>query len=132
MGGMTSLITQFAASNTCTTHGFLGLKSWFHYLPQSDFNSDCTINQNFKLLGSNGSDSPLLSIGLAVLDDLLTIAALVALGFVVYGGIQFVTSQGSPDSVSKARQTIINALIGLAVAVVATAIVAFIGDQLGG
>lgn len=127
-----NLLTQFAAQNSCSTHGFLGLETWFHYLPQKDFDADCTINKNFSLLGSNGTDSPMLTIGLAVLDDLLRIAALVAIGFVVWGGIQFVTSQGSPDAVSKARQTIINALIGLAIAIVAASIVAFIGNQLGG
>ena len=129
---MVNMLSHFAATNSCSTHGFLGLKTWFHYLPQGDFDANCNINDNFKFLGTNGSDSPLLAIGLAILDDLLRLAALVAVGFVIYGGIQFVTSQGSPDGVSQARQTIINALIGLAMAIVAASIVAFIGNKLGG
>ena len=78
-----------------------------------------------------GSHSWFLLIGLAILDDLIRIAALVAVGFVIYGGIQYVTSQGSPDQTKQAQQTIINALIGLVLAILASSIVAFIGNRLG-
>jgi hypothetical protein len=56
----------------------------------------------------------------------------VAVGYVIYGGIQYVTSQGSPDATKKAQQTIINALIGVVLAVLAASIVAFIGNRFGG
>jgi hypothetical protein len=71
-------------------------------------------------------------IGLAILDDLIRIAALVAVGYVIYGGIQYVTSQGSPDATGKAQQTIINALIGVVLATLAASIVNLIGTRLGG
>jgi len=131
MNLMTILASPFqllAASNSCSKGSFLGLESWFHYLPSGDFNSDCNITK-FTTLGSK---SELLLIGLAVLDDLIRIAALVAVGYVIYGGIQYVTSQGSPDATSKAQQTIINALIGVVVAIMAASIVGFIGARLGG
>ena len=67
-------------------------------------------------------------IALALLDDLIRIAALVAVGYVIYGGIQYSTSQGSPDATKKAQSTIINALIGVSMAVLAASIVAFIGN----
>ncbi|MEJ0072791.1 MAG: pilin [Candidatus Saccharibacteria bacterium] len=115
-------------ATTCT-HKFLTLEPWFYYLPSADFNPDsCTIT-SFNALGSK---SDILLIALAILDDLIQIAALVAVGFVIYGGIQYVTSQGSPDATKKAQQTIINALIGLVLAILATAIVSFIGSKLGG
>jgi len=81
--------------------------------------------------GKSHSTSPFLLVALAILDDLVRIAALVAVGFVIYGGIQYMTSQGSPESTKKAQQTIINALIGLVVAVLASSIVAYIGGNLG-
>jgi len=115
---------------------FFGLVPWYQYLSLAQNPSDtagCIIS-NFQDTSANGifgKDSPLFLIALAVLDDLLRIAALVAVGYVIWGGIQYVTSQGSPDSTRKAQQTIINALIGVAIAILAAAMVGFVGNSLG-
>lgn len=131
------LFNTFAASQAanCARHNsFLGLKTWYAYFPNNWFGesggSACDINSEF----SNhilGAQSGLLLIALAILDDLIRIAALVAVGYVIYGGIQYVTSNGSPEATSKARSTIINALIGLGIAVIAASVVSFIGTKLG-
>lgn len=123
----TPALHVFASANACAKP-FLGLVPWFGYLPPSSFSSDCTIN-SFTTLGAN---SGFLLIALAILDDLVRVAALVAVGFVIYGGIQYITSQGSPEDTTRARQTIVSALIGVAIAVVAAAVVTFIGNKLGG
>lgn len=120
-----SIITTVAASPACQKP-FFGLKNWYHYL---DTNAQCEI-VNFKFLPTDGR-SDLLLIGVALVDDLIRIAGLVAIGYVIYGGILYVTSQGSPDQTSKAQNTIQNALIGLAVAVLAVAAVSFIGNRIG-
>ncbi|HSX30399.1 MAG TPA: hypothetical protein VLE99_00575 [Candidatus Saccharimonadales bacterium] len=121
----------FAA--VCPKPTFLGLKPWYQYLTvtQNSVTHACTVtNFDSSPLGSGGN-SPFLLIGLAILDDLLRIAAMVAVGYVIYGGIQYITSQGSPDATKKAQQTIINALIGVVIAVTAAGIVAFAGAKLG-
>jgi hypothetical protein len=122
------LFQTFAAA--CAKPTFLGLIPWYQYLTLASdpVTKHCEV-QNFTVLGSNSS---FLLIALAILDDLVRVAALVAVGFVIYGGIQYITSQGSPDSTKKAQQTIINALVGLALALVATALVSYIGTKLGG
>ncbi|HSX43629.1 MAG TPA: hypothetical protein VLF59_06125 [Candidatus Saccharimonadales bacterium] len=119
-------ISRFADANSCSK-SFLGLETWFHFLPAKDFNSDCSMT-SFDALGTG---SGFLLIAMAILDDLLRIAAYVAVGYVIYGGITYITSQGAPDQTKKAQQTIINALIGLATALIAAAIVSFIGNRLG-
>jgi hypothetical protein len=80
---------------------------------------------NFKFPGD------LTLVILAILDIMLRIAGLVAVGFVIYGAIQYITSQGEPDGIKKAQNTITNALIGMVIAITATAAVAFIGNSLG-
>ena len=75
------------------------------------------------------SDIPLVAI--AVVEILLRIAALVAIGYVVFGGTKYVVSQGEPDKISEAKGTIINALAGLLLATFSIAIVAFLGNRLG-
>lgn len=125
---MLNIFHILAAANTCSSSSFFGLRTWWYYLPQGDFSSDCKSIDHFQLLKS--SQIPL--VGLAIVDDLLRIAGIVAVAFVIYGGIQYIASQGNPDNTSRAQSTILNALIGLAVAIVATAFVTYLGDKLGG
>jgi hypothetical protein len=122
-----SLLTFFAATPECTKTGaFLGLRPWYYYINDSDHFQGCDVT-NFKLLGS-GSDVPLVL--LAIVDDMLRIAGLVAVVFVIVGAIRFMTSQGNSDEAAQARGTIINALVGLVIALVAIAFVSFIGKRL--
>jgi hypothetical protein len=66
----------------------------------------------------------------AIIEIALRIAAIVAVIFIIYGGFSYTTSQGDPEGTAKARGTIVNALIGLAVAVMAAAIVSFIARSI--
>ncbi|MEX0668676.1 MAG: pilin [Candidatus Saccharimonadales bacterium] len=56
----------------------------------------------------------------------LRVAALVAVGFIIYGGIRYIMSQGNPDALTAAKKTVTNAVIGLLLAILATTIVGFI------
>lgn len=69
-------------------------------------------------------------IGLAIFDDLLRIAGIIAFGFVLYGGIRYITSQGEPENTRAALGTIINALIGMAIAIIAAVLVSFLANAL--
>ena len=68
---------------------------------------------------------------LAIIDILMRIVGLVALGFIVFGGIKYVTSQGSPEGTKDAQGTVINALIGVGIATIAVAVVSFLGSRIG-
>ncbi len=59
------------------------------------------------------------------------IAGGIALVVVTYGGLKFVLSQGNPQEVTKAKNTIIDGLIGLAIIVAAGGIVTFVVFALG-
>jgi hypothetical protein len=119
-----TLITHFAAAapRPCETKIF-GLNSWFHYL-KVGASPTCDITFNFP------GDIPLIM--LAIVDDLLRVAAVVSVFYVVYGGIKFITSQGSPDGVASAQRTVLNAVIGLVIALLSVVVVSFLGAQFGG
>ncbi len=106
---------------------FFGLVPWYHYLSVDP--ATCDI-KDFNVLGG-GVSSSLPFILMAVLDDVLRIAGMIAVGYVIYGGIQYVVSQGEPDKTAKAQSTILNAIIGLAVALIAVGAVSFVGGKLG-
>lgn len=71
----------------------------------------------------------LLQVGLAVIDMLLRIGALVAVAFVMMGGFRYMSSQGEPKNIEGAMATIINSAIGLGIVVTAAALVSFIGNN---
>lgn len=125
-----SFLTYFAATTTCDKPRFFGLVPWYEYL-SLDPAHNCAITNFNDSAAVLGAQSPALLIALAILDDLLRVAALIAVGYIIYGGIMYTTSQGAPDMIKKAQQTVINALIGLGVALVATSVVAFIGRSIG-
>lgn len=122
---ITNFAVTFAQSGQCNGNTFFGLKPWFWYLEAS---GDCEV-VHFQVLPTSGQ-SDLLLIGLVIVDDLLRIAGMVAIGFIIYGGIEYVTSQGSPEQASKAQNTIQNAIIGLVVALLAVAAVSFLGNSI--
>jgi hypothetical protein len=111
----------------CSPNTFMGLKPWFYYMPDAAFEGvTCNIDDFDIFSVTNG----LVPVALVVADDLVIIAGLVAVAYVIVGGVQFVTSQGEADRTKRARETIINALIGVVMAVVAASVVSFVGQKL--
>lgn len=122
---MTYLPQNFAAD--CSLPSFFGLDPWYKYL----LNDSCTVV--FELTTDNGAFTgrDILLAGLGIIDILIRITALAAVAFVMYGGIKYITSQGSPEGTKGAQKTIINALAGLAITITAAALVSFIGKTFG-
>jgi TRAP-type C4-dicarboxylate transport system permease small subunit len=65
-----------------------------------------------------------------VLRTVFVIIALLSILFVAIGGFKYVTSAGSPEGVQSAKNTILYALIGLAVGISANIIISFVLAQL--
>lgn len=62
---------------------------------------------------------------------LFVIATLLALAFLIWGGISWITSGGSKEGIDAARKKITYAIIGLVVALLAFFIINTIGDLFG-
>lgn len=93
--------------------------TWHEYLVKD---GDCQIDPDqFNFPGD------LWKVALAIVAMLLRLAGLVAVGYTIYGGFKYVLSRGNPSEAAKARQTIIDALIGIAIASIAIVLVAFLG-----
>lgn len=108
---------------------FLAFPTWYEYLPMAtDQEGNCKVQ-----LREESGALDLMSlwlIGLALIEILLRLAGLAAVLFVIYGGIKYIISQGQPDATKSARGTIQNALIGMVIAIIASALVRFLGSQL--
>lgn len=95
---------------------FFGIDGWYKYLPGTCQNLD------FERYGI-GSVWLVLA---GITDILLRVAAIVSVVFFIFGAFKMVTSQGSPEGLKSARNTMTNALIGLVVSVLAAWIIGFI------
>lgn len=61
-----------------------------------------------------------------VVEDAIKLTAYIALGAIIWGGIKYAKSQGNSNELTAARSTIINAVVGLTLAVLSVAIVQLI------
>jgi hypothetical protein len=122
-----ALLHFFADAPGNCNSAFFGIPSWYQYLPAGDFKG-CNVDT----LGTTPADvfGVAVPIALAATEIALYIAGMVAVGYIIFGGVKFVISQGEPEKTKGARNTIINALVGLVIATLAIAIVKFIGASL--
>lgn len=109
-------VTQFAA---CDAGSFFGFPTWFACLPK-----DATGHPKLTKL------EDLWLIAFPVLESAIKLAGYTAVGFVIWGGIRFIKSQGNPGEITAARDTIRDALIGLGICVSAVAIVQFLAGRI--
>lgn len=110
---------------TSSQNPFFGIPHWWQYLKgEPDPLGKCVPKVNFP--------NDIWAIALALIDILLTVAGIVAVVMVIIAGVSYITSMGSPDKATSARKRITNALIGLGIVLIASAVVSFIGKSLGG
>lgn len=61
-----------------------------------------------------------------IFNGIYGIAGVVAVGFIVYAGIQYIMSSGDPGKIAKAKNTILYSAIGLVIIILAAAITTFV------
>lgn len=108
---------------------FLGLRPWYYGLDSLGWMDDkCNIKTPDGGLGNTADTAGdnmakfIWTIILNVLVDLFTIAGVVALGFVIYGGYLFLRSGGDVAFATKGRKTVVAALVGLLIVTFANVI----------
>jgi hypothetical protein len=130
--------------NLCTKQNtsFFGIPTWYEFLTPvmksysvSNGNTvqRCTVELSHggSLSGVETNPNEFWLVGLAIIDILLRLGGLVAGGMIIYAGFRYITSQGNPDNAKAAKNSIINAVVGLVIVLVATGVVQFIGNKIG-
>lgn len=118
---MDTMLQLFHYFGAACQKEFFGFPAWYKYIR---LDNSCSV-VDFRVPGD------LVLVGLALVEILLRIAGLAAVFYVIFAGIQYALSQGNPEEAARAQSALINALIGLAVAVIAIAFVVFLGRRLG-
>lgn len=75
--------------------------------------------------------SDFMVIAINVANWILGITGSLALAFFIYGGVMFLISAGSPEMVTKAKQIIIGAVIGLVIVFASYTIIRFVFQAAG-
>lgn len=114
-GSVGATIPSGTASAACGD-GFLGIPAWY----QGMTNEDCTIKSPPR--DQQGLTVYIWQIALNIIDIILRLIGYIAVAFILYGGFIYMTSSGSPDRASQGMKTIINAAVGMAIAISAVAI----------
>lgn len=83
-------------------------------------------NEVKEAAGCHGTKDDLKNVIINVINGVVGMLALVAVVFVIIGGVQYMTSTGDSGKTKKAKDTILYALIGLAVCALAFVIVNFV------
>jgi TRAP-type C4-dicarboxylate transport system permease small subunit len=65
-----------------------------------------------------------------IISVVLSFVGVLFLGLMIYAGIMWMTSNGNEQTVSKSKDLIINAIIGIIIVFAAYAITSFLGDQI--
>lgn len=110
---------------------FLSFPTWYKYLdkaPGSGGRCDIAVPKDAE--GNTRIDQVVAPVLLAVFEIILRIGGIAAVGFIIFGGFQYLISQGEPDRTKGAKSTILNAVIGLVITLSASAIVNIIGRNI--
>jgi len=120
----------------CST-SILGLPVWYKYLP---IDEGCNVVETAvddpatPTIDESGTgattENVFWLVGAAIVEMLLRVATYVAVVYVFWGGFMIMTSTGTPESVAKGRDKIINGIIGLIIAVMAASVVSYITVEL--
>lgn len=113
-----------ADESKCKKGGFLTFPAWHRNL-KKDGNCAVMVGQ-----GENDMKKALTIIAINIADIVLQLAMYAAIVFVVVGGFKYITAAGSPESMSSAKRTITNALIGMIVAMFSVVIVNIAAEAL--
>ncbi len=94
---------------------------------------DCSggVNGNGQVVNSSGQvPGNLTGQTVVIINTLLYVAGGVAILIIVLGGIRYVTSTGDATRVKQAKDTILYAIFGLVIAILAFAIVNFVANRI--
>ena len=109
----------------CKNVNLFGMPAWYDGMLEFE-NGKCEFTPI-----KNGDDIDMVKTGAKiaanVLRAALVLVAYVALFFIIQGGFMYMTSAGSPDGMARAKNAIMNALIGMVIAILAASIVNAIG-----
>lgn len=116
----TAVATPQVAAAACQKQDqILGITTWYRGLQNGP---DCSV-----AVPKKGNDPDVVKfvtmIALNIVQAGLALVAYIAIFFIIKGGFMYMLSAGSSDGMANAKKTIMNAVIGLVIAILSASIV---------
>ena len=118
-----SSVSALTSDETCERK-ILGIHPWFRGLAVRE-NGKCEVASPGQEIDGKVLELPgfIWRIALNAIEIALSVVGYVSFFFILYGGFQFLTGGSNPGQIEKARKTLLNAIIGLVIALGAVAVV---------
>lgn len=101
----------------------LGIPTWFNGLVKLEMDGAGKVNCVIESPGDYGVSKFIWRVVLNVIDMALSLIAWIAAGMMIFGGFKMITSDGSTDKAAQGRKTLLNAAIGLVIAIASVGLV---------
>lgn len=98
----------------CNAGSILGFPTW-----------DSCLRQKYGEL-KLGELNDIWLVVLPIVETILRAGGYIAVGFIIWGSIQYIKSQGDSGKTTSARSTILNAIIGLVICILSVVLVQFV------
>lgn len=127
------VVTPVAAADGDSCSGNSFLPTWYSKVCKKDKDGNDVIKSPNDMSGDDSAarlSAWVIAIALSIVTILLTIVGYVSLGFIIYGGFQYMISGDNSSGTLAARKTITNAVIGLVLSIMSVAIVSLVADAI--
>ncbi len=121
-----AILTVFAIAGISSLAPVQSTYAVKHYCPNGKPTTDLKSCEDFSDLDEGAKKADVFSVANTAVNVILSVIGVVAVVVIIIGGITFMTSQGDSNKVAKGRNTLIWGVVGLVVALVASAIVNFV------
>lgn len=120
----------------CNSH-FMGLRAWYDGLVDKgpDSNGECRLKSPEKFGGGDkqaGMRQYVWTIVMNVVSMVFGVVGYLSIGFVIWGGFQYILSQGDVAKTMRAKRTVTNSIIGLAIVMTASIISGMVAGIVSG
>jgi hypothetical protein len=85
---------------------------------------------NLMNLGPNSQPNTFQGIFLFIIQSLLGVVGLIAVIFIIWGGVQYITSRGNEEQAETGKRTLTDAIIGLVIVILSYVIVVVVINAL--
>lgn len=123
-----------ASSYSCSSH-FLGLRAWYDGLVKSK-DGKCEMLSPEKKFGKGDKEGAIRkyvwTIVMNVVSMVFGVIGYLAIAFVMWGGFQYILSQGDVTKAMKAKKTVTNSIFGLALVMTASIISGMVSGIVSG
>lgn len=122
ISGLSTPLAYAADCGEASDTNLLNFPTWYRGLPCKDDHIDLQGEQIGEVI---------IKVALNIVDIALRLVSIVAIGFIIYGGFQYLIARGEPANMAKGKATITHAVVGLIIGIASAGIVGFISTRIG-